>query len=75
MCNCINEIEKTLNNELKTDDVIIQNVCYKLPRCIQVLSCNCEYHKINTNGKKWKNKSIKTLAFTYCPFCGKKYEE
>lgn len=83
MCNCIERIEKQLTEKMIakypnceiTEEVEIQNKAIMLPE--GKLSYYAVYAE--TTGKMKKGKQIlkysPNMSFTYCPFCGEKYEK
>jgi hypothetical protein len=68
-CNCIEKVE----TELKK---YYENV--KINTAIQQTGeerCYTEFsHKVNKRNSTGTITKKRTLIFTYCPFCGKKYE-
>lgn len=87
MCNCINEIESRLLRELSTKNeewkdrkitrADIENVALMIDGpCRTELhsTVKIEYDYINKKGDKKHKKQSINLSYTYCPFCGEKYD-
>ena len=68
MCNCIEEVNKRLNNYDTVLDVPIQITSKNSLVADRVLVATCK------KNIKAKQKPMKVFA-TFCPFCGKQYEE
>lgn len=88
MCNCIKEIQEKIKNELssknadfrdkKITDVSIQNVAivFDSRQSLQLSSpVKIEYVKTNKKGDTVHKKESINISYTYCPFCGRPYEE
>ncbi|UTC65991.1 MULTISPECIES: hypothetical protein [unclassified Treponema] len=74
MCNCIEDVTKKLKENLGDDELELQGVVWSLETMEQKLVSYFKYRQKNKAGGFYKNKTESYIVYSYCPFCGKKYE-
>ena len=77
MCNCVERARTLLRREHDNDELEIEGRAYSIGSenqpVDQFLTCCYSYRKRNKNGDFYKAKTKRYIFFSYCPFCGKKY--
>lgn len=77
MCNCIETVTKLLREKHEDDELMLQGVSYIIDNELQLQHFMKGYYHYRRNTKSGafcKNKTKAYIVFSYCPFCGKKYE-
>lgn len=81
MCNCIERVENLLTERMLADNsgatvvepVELQNKTYVLPSFKLCLYIPARGKCVDAKGKNRKFNT--SMNFTYCPYCGKKYDK
>lgn len=78
MCNCVERALTLLRREHGNDELEIEGLAYRSGSenqpVDQFLTCCYSYRKRNKNGDFYKAKTKRYIFYSYCPFCGKKYD-
>ena len=77
MCNCIETVTRLLQEKYEDDKLMLQGVSYSIDSELQLqhfMNGCYHYRKHTKSGDFCKNKTKADIIFSYCPFCGKKYE-
>ena len=82
MCNCVERALTLLRREHGNDELEIAGLAYSIGSenrpvdqpVDQFLTCCYSYRKRNKNGDFYKTKTKRYIFYSYCPFCGKKYD-
>jgi hypothetical protein len=72
-CNCIEQIEEKLRKATGDDEAFLSTTL-DIEKRIRVFNAK-GYYRGKLLGKFKKNFLLSYIAFTHCPFCGKKYIE
>lgn len=81
-CNCIEELNKSLNERLKDEKCIEKpklksgyTINFKNGSSTQYPVIEYIYRKRKKDGRLYEKDFFGNIIPTYCPFCGKKYIE
>lgn len=77
MCHCVESIIKLLQEKHDDDELMIEGISYSIDSKMQLhqfMNGWYHYRKHTKSGDFYKNKTRAYMMFSYCPFCGKKYE-
>lgn len=74
MCDCFDKVEANLK-EKTGDPQASLNYMYVMPSFEKRPVIEAIYRKKKKDGTFNKTKSIISLAYSFCPFCGKKLSE
>lgn len=86
MCNCIQELEEKVKNQLTNMGISEDDIedCYAENKFISFtngkqgyfLNIKASYYQRKTNGDRYKRATNKDfrVTFNYCPLCGEKAE-
>ena len=78
MCNCVERALTLLRREHGNDELEIEGLAYRIGSknqfVDQFLTCCYSFRKRNKNGDFYKAKTKRYIFYSYCPFCGKKYD-
>ena len=73
MCNCLNEMEASLEKKTGDPDMRIQGIRFDFKNKCRALACCYDYREKTKKGEYFKIRTHEDFIYSYCPFCGKKY--
>ena len=74
MCDCFEKIEQNLQ-EKTGDPMASMNWMYAMPSFVKKPVIECSYRKKRKDGSFQTKQASISLAYPFCPFCGKKIDD
>ena len=76
MCDCIEKVAASLQEKCGDDEARMNGVSFCIDNNNQLQSFmtgSFSYRKRTKSGEFYKNKTTDHFVFSFCPFCGQKY--